>query len=104
MRKSVVKRIREKLHQQNYRCALSGVRLTPDSFELDHIISMAEGGTDDPSNLQCVHPKVNRMKRTMGNDEFIRWCNDVSRFMAKTSGSLSEGVPSTLRCRASKKT
>ena len=60
------------------RCALSGWPISPKQFELDHIVSMNDGGTDDVENLQAVHPLVNRAKGTMGNDQFIAMCVAVA--------------------------
>lgn len=34
----------------------------PDSFEVDHIIALANGGTDDLANKQASHRKCNRAK------------------------------------------
>jgi hypothetical protein len=39
---------------------------------------MNDGGTDDPANLQAVHPLVNRAKGTMGNQQFIDMCKAVA--------------------------
>jgi 5-methylcytosine-specific restriction endonuclease McrA len=70
--------IRDLITRQNYRCALSGVELTPDNAEIDHVIAVKNGGSHDVSNLQVLHVVVNRMKGTISNDEFIRWCRLVS--------------------------
>jgi hypothetical protein len=57
---------------------LTGWILTPKGFEIDHIISMNDGGSDCIDNLQCVHPLVNRAKGTMGNQQFIDMCIAVA--------------------------
>lgn len=36
--------------------------LDPMSFEVDHIIALANGGTDDLANKQASHRKCNRAK------------------------------------------
>ena len=74
----------EKLEASDFRCALTGWSLSPKQFELDHIVSMNEGGTDDVNNLQGVHPLVNRAKGTMGNQQFIDMCIAVAGRHAST--------------------
>lgn len=51
--------------------------IDPEAFELDHVIAMDDGGTDDPSNLQAVHPLINRMKGTLGSAQFVELCRAV---------------------------
>ena len=87
-KRSKAKQLRAKLEKQGYKCALSGLDLTPDCWELDHIVSMADGGTDEVDNLQCVHPLINKMKGTMGNAQFVEMCGRVSGKSAVPSGGL----------------
>ena len=76
--KSKVSAILCKIKVNGFRCALSGWAISPQCFEIDHIVSMNDGGTDDPANLQAVHPLVNRAKGTMGNQQFIDMCKAVA--------------------------
>ncbi len=67
------------LNHQEYRCALSGEALNPDTkSELDHVIPVAEGGDNSKENLQVVTSKINRMKGTLSNSEFIAICKRVA--------------------------
>jgi len=68
----------ELLEAQEYRCNLSGVELKPDNVSCDHIVPLEKGGSHDISNLQLVHKKINRMKNTMMQNEFIEFCNLVA--------------------------
>ena len=68
------------IEKQKYRCALSGVELTPETAVLDHIVPITEGGGDDIDNLQWVHEEVNRMKGTMDNDQFIKTVKRIARW------------------------
>lgn len=70
----------QKLEQQDYRCALSGVHLTPSNAALDHIVPVSEGGTDDVENLQWLDKIVNRAKSTLSQDEFIEMCRRVAAY------------------------
>jgi len=78
--KSKVSQVIAKIRENGFRCALSGWEISPECFELDHIVSMNDGGTDDVSNLQAVHPLVNRAKGTMGNQQFIDMCKSVAMY------------------------
>jgi 5-methylcytosine-specific restriction endonuclease McrA len=73
------RQVRQLISDQNYRCALTRVELTPETAELDHVIPVAQGGSHSIENLQVLHKTVNRMKGTMSNDEFVEWCDLVSR-------------------------
>lgn len=77
------------LESQSYACALSGVKLDIDTAELDHKVPLARGGTNDLSNLQWVHKKINRAKGTMTNDEFIEACLMVA---SRHQGTLPLGL------------
>ena len=77
---SKVGKVLAKIKANEYRCALSGWSISPHEFELDHIVSMNDGGTDELDNLQAVHPLVNRAKGTMGNHQFIDMCIAVASY------------------------
>jgi len=62
---------------QEYRCALTGEVLTPDTAELDHKKPKVKGGQDTVDNLQWVERHVNRMKGKMTNEDFIAVCRRV---------------------------
>lgn len=70
--------LRKKLHEQKYKCALTGWPLEPDSFEFDHIVPVSRGGTDTADNLIAVHPVVNRAKHTMSYTDFVEMCKAVA--------------------------
>jgi hypothetical protein len=68
------------LEKQGHRCALSGVKLTPETAELDHIVPLAKGGSNAISNVQWLHKRINRMKGSMKQDDFIDMCSKVSQW------------------------
>lgn len=68
------------LKQQDYRCALTGEKLTPNTAELDHKIPKSKGGDDTAGNLQWLDKTVNKMKGSMTVDEFIAICRRVARW------------------------
>jgi 5-methylcytosine-specific restriction endonuclease McrA len=65
------------IERQDFRCALTGARLTPDTAALDHIIPVSRDGAHTIENAQVVQKEVNRAKGTLTNDEFIALCRAV---------------------------
>jgi DNA-binding CsgD family transcriptional regulator len=65
------------LESQEYRCALSGVQLTPKTAQLDHKTPRSKGGEHVMGNVWFLHRDVNRAKGTMTVDEFIKMCSRV---------------------------
>ena len=78
--------IRARLESQGYRCALSGVALTPETTQMDHAMPLSRGGTHDATNLLCVTADVNRAKGRMTVDEFVSLCCRVVALMESTGG------------------
>lgn len=55
------RRLRDEiLLRDAYTCRSCG--LVSQHLEVDHIINVAQGGTDDPNNLQCLCPACHRSK------------------------------------------
>lgn len=71
------------LEYQEFRCALTGRKLTPDNAEADHIVPVKKGGANVMENVQIVTHQANRAKGTMGMDDFVRLCRDVSSLHGK---------------------
>ena len=75
--KVTMKSLRRLLESQQYRCAISGVKLTPKLCSLDHIVALSRGGEDCIGNCQLVHREMNRMKGCLTMEEFRKWCEMV---------------------------
>lgn len=73
--------LKQLLRTQDFRCALSGVKLTPSTSVLDHIEAMSTGGTNQIENLQWLHVDVNRAKGTQSQEEFIAMCRRVAAYL-----------------------
>lgn len=71
------KRIRRLIEKQGFRCAMTGLELSPEDANLDHIVPIAAGGEHVMGNVQVVHKVINQMKSTLQKDEFIEWCRRV---------------------------
>ncbi|MCO8071880.1 HNH endonuclease [Acinetobacter lwoffii] len=55
------RRLKEKIHtRDHWTCLHCGI--TTMKLELDHIINVAQGGTDDESNLQSLCPECHKVK------------------------------------------
>jgi len=73
-------RLLELIEEQQYRCALSGVELEPDTAVLDHKIPRNRGGRHELNNVWFLHRDVNRAKGTMTVDEFRLMCSRVAQW------------------------
>jgi 5-methylcytosine-specific restriction endonuclease McrA len=58
-------------------CALTGRVLTIDSAELDHVVSLSVGGSNNVTNLRWLYADVNQMKGTLSDKKFIDLCREV---------------------------
>lgn len=65
------------LEDRDYRCALSGRELAPETAALDHVMPIARGGRHNIGNAQILHKDVNRAKGTLMNSQFIELCREV---------------------------
>lgn len=65
------------LEWQDYRCALSGRPLTPETASLDHIVPVRDGGRHTIENVQVLHKEVNRAKSTLAHEQFVQLCREV---------------------------
>jgi 5-methylcytosine-specific restriction endonuclease McrA len=84
------------LNRQSYRCALSGMPLTPDDLALDHIVPVSEGGDFSASNAQFVTKTVNRAKHTMSQQEFILMCRRIASHQHSPKPVSIQGQQRTL--------
>lgn len=78
--KATADELKRMVEKQEYRCALSGVKLTPDTAQLDHIVPLSEGGTNLIDNLQWLDARVNKAKGTMSQSEFVQMCKLVAQW------------------------
>jgi len=68
---------------QSPNCALTGLPVDyndANSYQLDHIIPVSNGGESTIENLQIIHPIINKMKSDISVDTFISMCKKVSSF------------------------
>ena len=72
-----VKAVLDLIERQNFRCALTGRTLEPQTASLDHIIPLTQNGQHVIENTQVLHKDVNRAKGTLTNDVFLALCREV---------------------------
>lgn len=65
----------DKLLDQNYICALTGMELTKETWSLDRIDSSKPY---EVGNIQWVHKDINIMKNKFEEDYFIEMCKKVA--------------------------
>ena len=81
-RKQLCKEVKEELLKRN-KCAVCF--LQSDVYEIDHIQSLASGGTNDITNLQVLCVDCHRMKTSIENEEGVHKVNDYREsFFNKT--------------------
>ena len=65
--------VRDALYKkQQGRCIACRRKMPKDVFHIDHILPVAEGGTNEVRNLQLLCPTCNTRKGQRDNNEFIR--------------------------------
>lgn len=92
------------LEEQKFKCALSNIPLIMDvnnTFKRKGKYGINTGSLDriDSSkgyiegNVQWVHKKINNMKQDLVDEDFIKWCDKISKFRGnypKYTPTLSE--------------
>lgn len=67
------------LMDQDAKCYLSGLPLTEETMQLDHIIPTSrDGHPTDARNGAWTHSALNKMKGTMSTEDFIAFCRLVA--------------------------
>ena len=63
-------------------CYLTGtpINIEIDDFQLDHIIPVSKGGTNEISNCGITLPVVNRMKTDMTVPELLEMCEKILKY------------------------
>lgn len=82
------KQILRLLEAQEYCCAVTGIKLSPTTASLDHIVAVSKGGSHDIYNLMIMHSDLNQAKRAQSIDEFVGMCCAVAGFMTNGNATL----------------
>jgi hypothetical protein len=68
------------LIEQQGRCAVSGLPLTPEGVSIDHIVPVSKGGTHELRNLRLVVRDVNQAMNTLDDNRFIHLCIQIADY------------------------
>jgi len=82
------KQIMSLIERQNFRCAMSGRTLTPETASLDHIVPLSRDGSHDLSNLWVVDHQVNLAKGTLTVEEFIGLCQEIVKHRSNCDSAI----------------
>ena len=77
-RRVKVSEYRSLIESPDYRCALTGRELTPQTADADHMMPASRGGEHEIENIQILHMDVNRAKGTMTTEEFVQMCVEIA--------------------------
>jgi len=72
-------------HNANCRCQICGKLITYEEFTVDHIIPLANGGTNDMSNLQSACLQCNKIKADILPDDFMNKINDITLYQLQNN-------------------
>jgi 5-methylcytosine-specific restriction endonuclease McrA len=76
------KQILSLIERQDFRCALSGRTLTPETASLDHIVPLSRNGSHELSNLWVVDHLVNAAKGSLTVEEFVGLCREIAAYQS----------------------
>lgn len=79
--------LRRLLEKQQYKCALTGSKLTPELASIDHVVPLMDGGQNFVENLEIVRCDINAAKGTMSRDAFVKLCCEVADWHRENGGS-----------------
>jgi len=82
-RKATARELMAVLQLQQFRCALTGEPLTPESARLDHRVPVSQAGGHDANNMQWVTENVNRAKGVMSQGVFVALCKQVTDWVSR---------------------
>ncbi len=68
----------DRFKARGYRCYFTGEILDREEASLDHLIPVSKGGDHADCNIELVHMVINRMKGTLSEADFVRWCVAVA--------------------------
>ena len=78
------KDLKELIVKQDFRCALTGDKISFDEdIELDHILPRYRKGKDELSNVQWVTSRANWFKRACTQEELLEICSKIVNTLSK---------------------
>lgn len=77
----------------NYTCPILGKLFDEAGYDIDHVLALADGGSNDISNLQALCPSCHRVKTARENRARDRIRGDGSRSEGNSGNSGNSGTP-----------
>lgn len=67
-------------------CYLTGtpINILTDDYQLDHILPVSKGGTNELSNMAIATIEANQMKGGLTNEELFHWCQKILEYNSYT--------------------
>lgn len=69
--------IRTLLHEQKFKCFVSGLELNYDNIEIEHLIPLINGGKHELENLCLIDKSLRELKRYKTKEEIIELCKVI---------------------------
>ncbi|PJZ36999.1 hypothetical protein CH354_07715 [Leptospira levettii] len=69
--------IRSLLNQQNFKCYISGIELTYENVEIEHIQPLTKGGKHELENLCLIEKSLRELKRLKTREEILELCKVI---------------------------
>lgn len=68
------------------KCYLTGtpINILEDDYQLDHILPVSKGGTNELSNMAIACVAANQMKGGLTNEELFDWCKKILEYNGYT--------------------
>jgi len=88
----------ELLTRQGYRCAISGIELTPENTTAEHIVPLRKGGKHELANIYLVDENISRLKRNLLEEEVI----EIARRIVEHEGKKKKKSSIKAKQRTSK--
>lgn len=80
--------LEELFYAQDQKCCYTGQALTLENMQLDHVIPLSRNGYHEMENVCWTTKRINRMKGTMTEREFVEVCEMVACHCAKKNATI----------------
>ena len=77
--------IRRAVFAKSSTCAICGKPIDEGTFNIDHIVPLSKGGTNDLDNLRPVHEECNKLKGCFTDEELLSKVGDIGCYQLYNS-------------------
>lgn len=79
--------IRTLLQKQNFKCYVSGIELTYENVEIEHIQPLTKGGKHELENLCLIDKSLRELKRLNTKKEILELCKVIIAYELQLSNN-----------------